>query len=402
MLELLNVRFSFLCRATRTNSDGNSALVLRITLNRERRDIFTGLYCDKTQWNSKAGRLHRLNKQSNIINDNLDHIQRSAYETFNQMKYSGINFTIDELVGKLKGEGAKPELIMDYLEGEKENLKKRVGVDITTTTFDKYRRSASHVQHFLQTEYKVKNYPLARIDGTFLERYFQYLKGTRGVSHNVAVKYVTFFKTVMMPAIRAGVLKSDPFREVKFRKKTVQKDFLTKEELSLIKEVELSLELDRIRNIFLFACYTGLAYCDIKQLSKIHIVKDDEDNYHIRKCRQKTGQESIIPLLPAVISILQKYSPSNDFRDFKWKVSSNQKMNHRLKSIGEKAGVDKQLHMHLARHTFATTVTLSNGIPIETVSRMLGHASLTQTQHYAKIIASKVKDDMSKIKGLFR
>ncbi|RYG37951.1 MAG: site-specific integrase, partial [Chitinophagaceae bacterium] len=396
------VRFSFLCRTTRKNKDGNSAIVLRVTMNKERRDLFTGLYCDKEHWNSKVGRLHRLSKHTNIINDNLDQIQRTAYESFNQLKYSGHEFTIDELVHKLKGEGEKLELLMDYLEQEKENLHKRMGVDITPATFDKYRRSASHVQHFLQTEYKVKNYPLVRIDGTFLERYFQYLKGTRGVSHNVAVKYVTFFKTVMMRAIRAGVLKSDPFREVKFRKKTVQKDFLTKEELSLIKDVALSEELDRIRSIFLFACYTGLAYCDIRQLSKVHIIRDDEENYHIRKCRQKTGQESIIPLLPAAITILKNYSLTPDFRDFKWRVSSNQKMNQRLKAIGEKAGIEKPLHMHLARHTFATTITLSNGIPIETVSRMLGHASLTQTQHYAKIIASKVKDDMSRIKALFQ
>ncbi|WP_121356883.1 site-specific integrase [Flavisolibacter nicotianae] len=401
MLELLTVRFSFLCRTTRTNAEGNSALVLRVTWNRERRDIFTGLYCHKDQWNPKAGRLHRLNKQTNVFNDNLDAIQRSAHEAFNQLKYSGFAFTIDELVSKIKGEDEKPELLMDYLEQEKENLRKRRGVDITPATYDKYRRSATHVQQFLFTEYKIKNYPLARIDGLFLERYFQYLKGTKKISHNVAVKYLTFFKTVLMPAIRGGTVKSDPFRQVKFRKKPVPKDFLTNEEISFLKAVALTPELDRIRNIFLFACYTGLAYCDIKQLSRLHIIRDDDENYHIRKCRQKTGQESIIPLLPVAITILQKYSITGDFRDFRWRVSSNQKMNQRLKLIGEKAGIAKPLHMHLARHTFATTVTLSNGIPIETVSRMLGHASLTQTQHYAKIIATKIKADMSRIKALF-
>jgi site-specific recombinase XerD len=398
----LNVRFSFLCRTTRTNKDGESALVLRVILNKERRDLFTGLYCEKEQWNGKVGRLHRLNKQANNVNDNLDHIVRTAYEAFNALKYSGLDFTIDELVSKLKGEGEKPELLMDYLEHEKENLRKRRCVDITPATYDKYRRSATHVQQFLLTEYKIKNYPLTRIDVTFLERYFQYLKGTKGISHNVAVKYLTFFKTVLMPAIRSGVLKSDPFREIRFRKKPVPKGFLTNEELSLLKKAELSPDLDRVRNIFLFACYTGLAYCDIRGLSRVHMIKGNDENFHIQKSRQKTGQESIIPLLPAAIAILQKYSPTTDFRDFRWKVSSNQKMNQRLKTIGEKAGIEKQLHMHLARHTFATTVTLSNGIPIETVSRMLGHASITQTQHYAKIIATKIKDDMSRIKALYQ
>lgn len=108
------------------------------------------------------------------------------------------------------------------------------------STSDKYRRSASHVQHFLLTEYKQKNYPLVRIDAAFLEKYFQYLRGTRCVSHNVAVKYVTFFKTVLMPAIRDGLIKDDPFRKIKLRQKTIYKDFLSKEELTLLTEVELS------------------------------------------------------------------------------------------------------------------------------------------------------------------
>ncbi len=258
------------------------------------------------------------------------------------------------------------------------------------------------MQHFLETEYKVKNYPLARIDVPFLEKYFQYLRATRAVSHNVAVKYVICLKTVLMPALRDGLIKDDPFRKVKLRQKTVYKDFLSKEELQAIICASLSPELNRIRDIFLFACYTGLAYADIKQLSRLHIMRDSEETYHIRKPRQKTGQESIIPLLPAAMNILGRYSLTEDFRDFIWRVSSNQKMNQRLKSIGEKAGITKPLHMHLARHTFATTVTLSNGVPLETVSRMLGHASLKQTQHYAKIIASKVKDDMHRIRDLFQ
>lgn len=404
-MELLHVRFSFLCRSTRANEEGKSPLVLRILYRGERRDIFTGLYCDKKEWNPKNLRLHRLNKTCGAINNNLDLIQRKAFEVFEQLKFTGVAFSIDELVSKIKGKEEKPERLVDYLEAEKARMQKRVGIDITPATYDKYKRSASHVQHFLQSEFQVKNYPLPRISAEFLEKYFQYLRSTRGVSHNVAVKYVIFFKTILMPALLAGVIKEDPFRQVKYRQKVVEKGYLTKEELQKLCEAELSIELQRIRDIFLFACYTGLAYTDIKQLSRLHIEKDgsgEEASYYIRKPRQKTGQESIIPLLPVAMNILKKYSPSEDFRDFAWRVSTNQKMNQRLKSIGEKAGIAKSLHMHLARHTFATTVTLSNGVPLETVSRMLGHASLKQTQHYAKIIASKVKDDMKRIKDLFQ
>ncbi len=402
MLALLNIRFSFLLRTTYKNPDGKHAIILRVIYRDERRDVFTGLFSSKEEWNAKTVRLHKLTKAHGAVNENLDLIERKAFEVFEQMKYGGFSFTIDELMEKIKGDDEKPQLLMDYLEAEKERIAKRIGVDITPAAYDKYRRSASHVQHFLQTEFKVKNYPLPRISSDFLEKYFQYLRATRSVSHNVAVKYLIFFKTILMPVIKKGIIKDDPFKEVKYRQKTVQKGFLTKDELEQLKEVQLSGELTRIRDIFLFACYTGLAYTDVKQLTRLHIFKDDEESYYIRKPRQKTGQESIIPLLPAAINILKKYSLTNDFRDFAWRVSTNQKMNQRLKAIGEKAGIAQPIHMHLARHTFATTVTLSNGVPIETVSRMLGHASLKQTQHYAKIIASKVKDDMKRLKGLFQ
>lgn len=119
MLELLNARYSFLCRTTRTNAEGKSPLMLRVTYHRDRRDLFTGLYCEMKEWNPKSSRLHRLTKYSSVVNDNLDHIQRKAFDVFEAMKYSGVAFTIDELVSKIKGEGEKPELLMDYLEEEK-------------------------------------------------------------------------------------------------------------------------------------------------------------------------------------------------------------------------------------------------------------------------------------------
>lgn len=403
MLELLNIRISFLCRRTYKNDDDKYPIVMRIVYRCERRDIFTGLYCGKKEWDKKHNRLYRLDKYSNAVNENLDLIQRKTFETFEHLKYNAVIFTIDELVDKIKGKDEKPTLLNDYLEEEKTRLKKRLGVDITPATYDKYKRSASHVQNFLLLEYKVKNYPIQRIDVGFLEKYFQYLRAVRNISHNSAVKYVIFFKTILMPAMRAGILKTDPFRDLRLKQKPVSKGYLSQEEIDKLQDADLkSCDLDRIRDIFLFSCYTGLAYSDIKQLAKHHILKDGEDSFFIRKPRQKTGQESIIPMLPAARRILQKYSPTNDFRDFQWYVSSNQKMNQRLKTIGNITGIEKELHMHLARHTFATTVTLSNGVPIESVSSMLGHASLKQTQHYAKIISLKLRNDMAKISGLFQ
>ena len=209
-------------------------------------------------------------------------------------------------------------------------------------------------------------------------------------------------RTLIYAAVKEGLIKQDPFAEFKMRSKPVYPEHLTQDEINQLRDISFeSKDLDRIRDIFLFACYTGLAYSDIKQLKGIHIIRDTDQTWYVRKPRQKTGQESIIPLLPVAIRILEKYSLSDDIRNIGWHVSANQKMNQRLKTIGALAKLQKQLHMHMARHTFATTVTLTNGIPIETVSKMLGHASLKQTQHYARIIASKIKLDMSTITSLY-
>lgn len=211
-----------------------------------------------------------------------------------------------------------------------------------------------------------------------------------------------FLRTILLPAIKAGQIKTDPFTGLKLKYKELHREYLTGDEIRAIEDVVLdNASLMRVRDIFIFACYTGLAYVDLGQLSRLNIIQDADGSWYIRKPRQKTGQESIIPLLPPAYRIMQKNSLTGDIRNLKWRVLTNQKMNFQLKTIGELAGIQKPLHMHLARHTFATTITLSNGIPIETVSRMLGHANIKQTQHYAKIIAEKVKKDMFKLKELY-
>lgn len=169
----------------------------------------------------------------------------------------------------------------------------------------------------------------------------------------------------------------------------------------IIKADLKSKSLERVRDQFLFCCYTGLAYIDLSQLRKTNIRKDNSGNFYIEKQRQKTGQLTIVPLLESAIRILKKYSSSDDFRDFSWYVSTNQKMNEQLKVIGSLAKLEKQLHFHLARHTFATTITLSNGVPIESVSSMLGHATIRQTQDYAKVVALKLTKVMQVVNRLF-
>jgi site-specific recombinase XerD len=252
-------------------------------------------------------------------------------------------------------------------------------------------------------EYKLRNYTLNRIDLKFLETFFQYLRVKKNTCHNTSLKYIAIIKASLRPLLKAGIIKGDPFSELKIKPKPVHVDFLTQEELNKIIFTDLNDPiLERKKDIFLFACYTGLSFIDLTKLKSNSLIQDPDGSWYIRTSRQKTGEECIIPLLPPAERILKKYSFSNDLRDFQWHITSNQKMNKGLKRIGSLCDISKPLHMHLARHTFATTVTLTNGVPIESVSKMLGHANIRTTQHYAKVVGAKIKDDMFKIRGIYK
>jgi|694.fasta_scaffold31960_8 site-specific recombinase XerD len=402
MQKLLHIHLNFLCRSKRFNSYGESPIVLRIIYRGERKDIYTGLYCNKKEWDPIRGRLLPVSKRNTSCNENLDLIYYRAIQVFEQLKYKGLPFTMDELVSVLKGKDEKPMLLAEYLQQRIIEINERSQIDISKKTVEKYLRVIRFVIDFLTSTHANKKILLANLDAHFTHDFFHYLRTHRKIGNNSAIKYIGVFRTVLTPAIDDGVIQVNPFKGLKLKFKKVYKDYLTNEELSSIMIVELNNEhLRRIRDQFLFCCFTGLAYIDLKQFSRVHIKKDTDGSYFIEKCRQKTGQKSIIPLIAPAIHILKNYSISDDFRNFNWYVSSNQKVNEGLKRIGTFAKIEKGLHFHLARHTFATTITLSNGIPIESVSSMLGHSSLRQTQHYAKVVSLKLKNEMKNVDKIY-
>lgn len=318
MMTLLDIRFSFICRTTHTNEHGKHPIVLRIAFRNRRKDIFTGLSCLKDSWNSQQGRLHNIGKEAATVNKNLDHILRKANDAFDALRFGNEEFSIDELIDKIKGKEQEPELLLDYLEKRNQQIANRVGVEITKATYYKYRRSLQYVQEFLLKHYRLKNYTLKKINLKFLEDYFHFLRVEKNVSHNVARRYIEFVKTILQPALHSGIIKNNPFRDLRIKSRPVIVQYLSQDEIDLIMELKTNdPDLERKKDIFLFACFTGLAYVDIKGFKSEHLSQDADGTWFIRKSRQKTGEQSIIPLLPAAVKILQKYSSTGDIRDFK-------------------------------------------------------------------------------------
>ena len=336
-MEHLDVNFSFFCRSNYQNSKGKNPIVLRISFRNQVRDVLTGLSCLKEDWDKASRTVLRSDKGAKALNNNLELVRRKASHVFDQLRFSGEFFSIDDFVDKLKGKEQKPQLLIDFMEEGNKKMLKRVGVEITQATYYKYKRTLVYIREYLLNYYKVNNFHLFKIDLPFLDGYFRFLKIDKEVSHNTAIKYMSFLKVMLSPAITSGVIKIDPFRQLKLKAKHVYREFLSQEEIDNIEKVVLDNEdLQRKRDIFLFACYIGLAYTDLKQLSPNHIIQEADGSNYILKPRQKTGQESIIPLLPSAKRILLKYSITGKISDFKWFISTNQKMNLGLNILDRK------------------------------------------------------------------
>jgi site-specific recombinase XerD len=240
---------------------------------------------------------------------------------------------------------------------------------------------------------------LKDIDTQFINAFIYYLKTELNHTHNSALKYLSYLKKIVRMAFANGWMEKNPFYNFKLKTESIDREFLTKEEIIRIMEKEFSTPgIENVRDVFLFSCNTGLAYSDVEKLTADNIAKGIDGSLWNKIKRTKTKCLSSIPLLPIAQKLIEKYKDVENPKGTLFPVYSNQRMNSYLKEIAERCEIKKNLTSHMARHTFATTVTLNNGVPIESASKMLGHQSLKTTQHYAKILDEKLSEDMNSLK----
>lgn len=286
-----------------------------------------------------------------------------------------------------------------------DKVKALLGKGFKPNTLKGYKTSEKHLKAYLQTGYSLRDIPVMRLDNAFITGFEFYLRTAANCSAVSAAKYIKHLRKIVNECLANGWLKQNPFARYKSRAKAKEREYLNQEELARMVQKVLAIErLTLVRDIFIFCCYTGLSYADVKKLKRTEIVTGIDERQWIFTSREKTETPSRIPLLPAAISIIKKYQdhPGCNNQGLVLPVLSNQKMNaYLLKEIADLSGIHKTLTFHLARHTFATTITLSNGVPIESVSKMLGHTSIKTTQHYAKVLDSKVSEDMKPLIAKF-
>ncbi len=400
----MNNSFSllFYIKKCKADSNGKANIYLRITLNGKRAELSIRRKVSVNNWDTNSNLARGNSRESHEINRYITTIKNKIYNIEQEYLSQDKPITAISLRDSYLGKDYNKKMLLEIFEDHNKRVDKLIGSDFAAGTAERYRTAKRHVSEYILKEFGANDIFVKDVDHKFISGFEYYLKTERNCSHNTAIKYITNFKKIIRIAHANDWIDKDPFLHWKAKLKTVDREFLTEKEIQKMVEKELHTErLDLVKDIFIFCCFTGLAYSDVKKLSKNNIVIGIDGDKWIKINRTKTDTRSNIPILPIPEAIIDKYSnKTNLLTDNRLlPVLSNQKMNAYLKEIADLCGINKNLTFHLARHTFATTVTLTNGVPIESVSKMLGHKSLRTTQHYAKILDKKVSDDMKTLRN---
>ena len=372
----------------------------RITVNL-RRSEFSTQHKATDKWDSKLGKITGSSTEARMVNRHLDDVRTKIYEIYDRLTREDKPISAQIIRDIYQGKDNEQKMLLELFKEHNGRIESLIGKGYSNGTLQRYKAARTHLENYLLFLKKKQDIPLREIDYQFISGFEHYLKSEKNCAHNTATKYIVNFKKIMRIALANQFIDKDPFFHWKSNWQTKEREFLTADELNTLAAKEFSiLRLEQVRDIFLFCCFTGLAYADVNKLSPDDIIRGLNGEHWIKTKRQKTNTLSSIPLLPTAEHILNKYE-NHTCRTEQQKllpVLTNQKSNAYLKEIADLCGIHKILTTHLARHTFATTVTLSRGVPMETVSKMLGHTSLKTTQIYAKVLDSKISSDMDTLK----
>jgi site-specific recombinase XerD len=400
-------RFSLLFRLKKPNGyvKGNVPVYMRLTIDGKRTELSVDREFDPQRWNKKFGRAMGTKEDAKTLNAFLDTLQIKVHEAHRQLLESNEFITAEKLKSKLQGKEIKKyRMLLEVFRQHNQQMQILVEKEeYAQGTLTHFETTCKHVQSFLIWKDKPKDTPLEKvdieinsIDYSFISDFEFYLKA-EVCEHNTAMKYLGDLKKIVLICVKRKWLADDPFDAYKMPRRDVQKEFLTDEELRAIESKHFLTErLTLVKDMFLFSCYTGLAYADVKKLKRSEIRIGIDGKRWLFVQRQKSATPSPVPLLPQARAILEKYTdhPNCINSDKVLPILSNQKMNEYLKEIADLCRITKRLTYHTARYTFGTTITLNNDVPVESVSKMMGHKSLKQTQHYAQILNKKVSQDM--------
>lgn len=392
----------FYLRKAKTNSRGLAPLMCRITLNKQRKEFSTGYFIAESDWDSSKQLIIAKSLELRSINNHLNKLSQLFLQLFNSLLLDNKPFDVNDVYNLYKGNDEKKVVYLktfyiSYLE----RLHQLVGIDLKLATWKKHENAYLNLESYLLKVHKSKNFKISEIDLKFIKDFEYYLKTNRKLSQATINKILQRLKKMFNHAIEIKQLDSNPFNGYRFNLQKKEIVYLTNDELVAIQNCDpIHPRLKLVKNLFIFCCYTGLAYNEMRNLKRTHIQKGFDGNLWIQLIREKTNKRVSIPLLPKAKQILEIYL---SLEDEVFPRISNQKFNLYLKEIAVLAEVDKIITHHTARKTFASTILLYNDVPIELVSELLGHSSIKVTQEsYAKLSNRKVSQVMIRLSKVLK
>jgi site-specific recombinase XerD len=399
---MMRVTILFLLRTSKKRQNGKCPIYVRVTHKRKRIELATGLFAKEDTWDAINQKVEGRSADVDSINNRIHKIYSNVLDAFYRLETINEDFSVDDLKSELTGVSGIHTLfeLFDYYI---KTISDQLGTGFSAGTLKHYKTSKNRLKEYVKKKYKKEDVNILDVDYSFIADFDTYLKKQYGNNLNTVWGYHKHVKKILNIAVSLDYLLKNPYVKFKVKKQETKREFLTLSELKTIRTKEIDItRLSIVRDIFLFACYTGLSYVDIAKLNTDHIQKGVDGGDWIIIDRTKTSTRCRVPLLDVPKEILERYKnyPVCENKGLLLPVLTNQRMNSYLKELADICHIKKNLTMHVARHSFATSVTLNNGIPIETVSKMLGHTSIKTTQVYAKIVDEKISKDMKKLKAI--
>ena len=391
----------FFAKKDKQKANGNYPIFVRITVDSVASRFNSKIDVPPTAWNATAERA--VGRSAEILKANrlLDDIKASLNTIYHDMQRRDNYVTAEKVKNEFLGHSESHDTILNLFEKHNDDVKQLIGISKTPATYQKYEVTRRHLAAFIQRKYNLSDISIKEITPMFITDFELYLRTVGKCGANTTAKFMQFFKRIIIIARNNGMIIGDPFANYKIRLERVDRGYLSEEELKIIMKKKLASErLTQVRDLFMFSSFCGLAYSDMAALTQDNIRTSFDGKVWIITKRKKTNTPVNVPLLDIPKMILKKYEgklPNGKILP----VISNQKLNAYLKEIADVCGIKKNLTFHLARHTFSTTVTLAKGVPIETVSKMLGHTNIETTQIYARITNSKIGNDMEGLSEKF-
>jgi integrase len=391
----------FIGKRSRTTRHKQIPIYLRVTIDKKRFEASTHRHVEPSLWSPSAGRVKGKSDSAIDTNMALDMIKKKVYDYRDQLYKENREFTVNSLREKWYGQDRNKRTLLSLFRSRVMDFEKLVQKGIfQKSTIVKYKTTERHLKGYLEWQNAGRDILLVDLRIEFASNFEYYLQAEKGLSINSSGKMIKNLKKVIRDCVDKDWLDKDPFYRYKVRHVDPKVPHLSADELKALEEKEITIKrLEVVRDIFVFSCYTGFAYVDVASLTSDHIKIGDDGKRWLIKPRQKTGIPEIVPIFPPALRILNKYEQNAQLSGTKklLPVPTNQKVNAYLKELADICGIETKITFHIARHTFASTVTLDNGIPIDSVSKMLGHRSIKTTQIYARVSCKKISDDTEKL-----